>query len=93
MPFYVASAIGLVARKGWAWPLVLLSGCCEVLGFASYAEGSRHGIAVSAVLASQFAALAAVGAFLVFHERLARVQLAGVAAIVVGVGVLSLLQA
>lgn len=78
---------------GAAWPLVLLSGCCEVLGFASYAEGSRHGIAVSAVLASQFAALAAVGAFLLFHERLARVQLAGVAAIVVGVGVLSLLQA
>jgi drug/metabolite transporter (DMT)-like permease len=87
----------LAARQlrlpGSAWPLVLLSGCCEVLGFASYAEGSRHGIAVSAVLASQFAALTAVGAFVVFKERLARPQLAGVAAIAIGVSVLSALQA
>src|SRR5436309_1043606 len=66
---------------------------CEVAGFALFTVGSRHGIAVSAVLASQFAALAAVAAYFLFGERLARVQLAGVAAIVVGVGVLSALQA
>jgi multidrug transporter EmrE-like cation transporter len=55
--------------------------------------GSRHSIAVSAVLASQFAALAAVTAFVLFHERLTRVQLAGIAVIAVGVAVLSALQA
>ena len=50
-------------------------------------------MAVAAVLASQFAAISAVVAFALFGERLARVQVAGVAAIVAGVAVLSALQA
>jgi multidrug transporter EmrE-like cation transporter len=41
------------------------------------------------VLASQFAGLAAVVGWLVFRERLTRIQFAGVVAIVVGVSVLS----
>jgi drug/metabolite transporter (DMT)-like permease len=76
-----------------ALPLVLVAGVCEVLGFALFALGGRHGIAVSAVLASQFAAIAAVAAYFLFGERLARVQLAGVTLIVAGVGVLSALEA
>ena len=76
-----------------ALPLVVASGLCEVAGFASYAIGSRHGIAVAAVLASQFAALAAIAAYLLFHERLTRLQLAGVTGIAVGVAVVSALQA
>ncbi len=43
-----------------ALPLVLASGLFEVAGFALFVLGARHGIAVSAVLASQFAALSAV---------------------------------
>ena len=76
-----------------ALPFVLIAGLAEVVGFASFTLGARHGIAVSAVLASQFGAVAAVAAYVVFHERLARVQIAGVAAIAVGVAVLSALQA
>lgn len=76
-----------------ALPLVIASGLCEVAGFAAYAVGSRHGIAVAAVLGSQFAALGAVAAFFLFHERLTRVQLVGVTAIAVGVAVVSALQA
>jgi multidrug transporter EmrE-like cation transporter len=38
-------------------------------------------------------AIAALAAFVLFRERLARIQLAGVAAIVLGVGALSALQA
>ena len=76
-----------------ALPLVLVAGVCEVLGFALFALGARHGIAVSAVLASQFAAVAAVAAYFLFGERLARIQLAGVTLIVAGVGVLSALEA
>ena len=53
----------------------------------------HDGIAISAVLASQFGALAGVMAYLLFRERLARVQVAGVATIVVGVGILSALRA
>jgi drug/metabolite transporter (DMT)-like permease len=90
--------VPLVLRTGLrmtreALPLVLVAGVCEVLGFALFALGARHGIAVSAVLASQFAAVAAVAAYFLFGERLARVQLAGVTLIVAGVGMLSALEA
>jgi len=76
-----------------ALPLVVVSGLCEIAGFASYAVGSRHGIAVAAVLASQFAAVAAVAAYVLFHERLTRLQLSGVITIAVGVAALTALQA
>jgi drug/metabolite transporter (DMT)-like permease len=81
----------LLTRR--AVPLVLGSGVAEVVGFALFAVGARHGIAVAAVLASQFAAIAAVAAFLLFRERLAPPQIAGVAIIIVGVSVLAAIQA
>jgi drug/metabolite transporter (DMT)-like permease len=94
----VAVTLPLVAMRRLvvtraALPLVVVSGLCEVGGFASYALGSRHGIAVAAVLASQFAAVAAVAAYVLFHERLTRLQLAGVVAIAAGVAALTALQA
>jgi drug/metabolite transporter (DMT)-like permease len=73
--------------------LVLVAGVCEVLGFYSYTLGSRHGIAVAAVLSSQFATLAAIGGYVLFGERLSRVQTAGVVVVIAGVAVLSALQA
>jgi len=76
-----------------AVPFVVASGLCEVLGFLAYTAGAQHGIAIAAVLSSQFASIAAVVAYLVFGERLARPQVAGVAAIIAGVAALSLLQA
>jgi drug/metabolite transporter (DMT)-like permease len=88
-----ALARGRLALPRAAAPLVVVSGLCEVGGFASYAVGARHGIAVSAVLASQFAALAAVAAVLGFRERLRPVQVAGVATILVCVAVLTGLRA
>lgn len=90
VPLALSSGLRLTRR---AVPFVLAGGLCEVLGFASYAVGARHGIAVSAVLASQFAALAVVAAYLLFAERLDRLQIAGVAAIAAGVAALSALQA
>jgi drug/metabolite transporter (DMT)-like permease len=74
-------------------PFVVVAGLCEVIGFASYTAGAQHGIAIAAVLSSQFAAVAAVAAYFAFRERLARHQVAGVAAIIAGVAVLSVLQA
>jgi drug/metabolite transporter (DMT)-like permease len=74
-------------------PLVVTAGVAEVAGFALFAVGSRDGVAVAAVLASQFAAIAAVAAYFLFRERLTRLQVAGVATIVVGVAVLTALQA
>jgi len=81
----------LLTRR--AVPFVVASGLAEVAGFVSYAVGARHGIAIAAVLASQFAALAAVGAAVFFKERLTRVGVAGVVVIAVGVAVVSALQA
>jgi drug/metabolite transporter (DMT)-like permease len=94
----VAVALPLIATRKLritreALPFVVAGGLCEVAGFACYALGSRHGIAVAAVLASQFAAVAAVTAYFLFHERLTRLQLAGVIAIAVGVATLTALQA
>jgi drug/metabolite transporter (DMT)-like permease len=76
-----------------ALPLVVLSGLCEVAGFTSFTLGSRHGIAVSAVLASQFAAFAAIGAYVLFHERLRAIQIAGIVLIAVCVAALSAIRA
>lgn len=94
----LAVTVPLALRSGLrmtreALPLVLVAGVFEVLGFALFAFGARHGIAVSAVLSSQFAAIAAVAAYLLFGERLGRMQLIGVATIVAGVGILSGVQA
>jgi drug/metabolite transporter (DMT)-like permease len=83
---------GRLALTRPAVPLVVASGIAEVVGFTLFAIGARHGIAVSAVLASQFGAIAAGAAFVLFRERLSRVQLVGVVVIVAGVSVLSGLQ-
>lgn len=90
LPLAVAGRLRLTRR---ALPFVFVAGLAEVVGFASFALGARHGIAVSAVLASQFGAIAAVAAYVVFRERLGRLQIAGVAAIAAGVAILSALQA
>jgi uncharacterized membrane protein len=89
LPSLVARRIRIEAA---AVPFVIVSGVCEVAGFASYSLGSRHGIAVSAVLGSQFAALAAVAAFVLFRERLRVVQITGIVTIVVCVAVLSAIR-
>jgi drug/metabolite transporter (DMT)-like permease len=90
VPVALRSGLRMTRR---ALPLVAVSGVCEVAGFALFAFGARHGIAVAAVLSSQFAAIAAVGAYLLFRERLTRLQLAGVALVAAGVGALSGVQA
>ena len=90
----VLIAAPLAARRALllsspAAPLVAAAGVAEVLGFLAYAAGARDQIAIAAVLASQFAALAAVGAYLALGERLSRSQLAGLIVIAVGVAVLA----
>jgi drug/metabolite transporter (DMT)-like permease len=90
VPLLVTARLRLTRR---ALPLVVAGGIAEIVGFALFALGSRHGIAVAAVLAAQFGAIAAVAAFLLFRERLARIQIAGVVLIVAGISTLSVLQA
>ena len=74
-------------------PLVLAAGMCEVLGYAVYTVGARHGIAITAVLSCQFAGISALVGYVLFGERLARTQVAGVLVLLAGVSALSLLRA
>lgn len=90
VPLALTSRLHLTRR---ALPLVVASGLAEVVGFASYAFGARYGIAISAVLASQFAAIAALGGYVLFGERLTRLQLVGVVLTLVGVATLTALTA
>lgn len=70
-------------------PLVAGMGLAEVVGFMLFAIGAQYQVAVTSVLASQFAPIAAVMAYVLFKERLGRLQITGVAVIVVAVTVLS----
>jgi drug/metabolite transporter (DMT)-like permease len=73
-------------------PLVIGAGVAEVVGVAVFAWGARDAIGVASVLGAQFAAFSAVGAFVLFQERLRRIQVAGIVAILVGIGTLALLR-
>ena len=71
-------------------PLVVAMGFTEVFGFVCYAIGAQYQVGVTSVLASQFAPIAAVMAYVLFKERLGRLQIASVAVLVVAVTALSI---
>ena len=80
-------------RPGRVWWMVTFSALAELIGFAAFIGGSKNGVAIPAVLASQFAAVAAATSYVVFGERLGVRQRAGAVVIFVGVAALSLLRA
>jgi drug/metabolite transporter (DMT)-like permease len=61
----------------------------EVAGIAFLALGARHALAVTAVIASLFPALVSVVALFLFGERLTRLQVVGIAFILVSAGVVA----
>jgi drug/metabolite transporter (DMT)-like permease len=75
-----------------AMPAVVLTAIAEVAGVVVFALGARTSIAVTAVLASQFAVVSAVAALVLFREQLAPRQWVGVATTAVGVALLGALQ-
>ena len=78
-----------------ALPLVVVAGLLEVFGGAIYiiaASQGRDSVAIAAVLSSQFAAIAAVGGFFLFGERLQRLQLLGVVIVAVGTTALAAVE-
>jgi uncharacterized membrane protein len=76
-----------------ALPLVVTAGAIEVVGTALFVAAAQYGVATAVVIASQFAAIAAIAAFFLFGERLARVQVAGVGVIALGVAALAVMRA
>jgi uncharacterized membrane protein len=90
IPLALSSRLRLTRR---AAALVVVSGLAEVGGYFAFAFGARHGIAVTAVIGSQFAVLSAIAAYLLFGEKLGRLRIAGIVLTAVGVAALSALQA
>ena len=76
-----------------AVPFILIAGVMEVTGFTAFAIGARDSVAVSAVLVSQFATVSLVLSYLLFHERVTRLQLAGIVLVILGVTAVVGLQA
>jgi len=76
-----------------AAPLVIVIALAEMTGTAAYAFGAREGIAIAAVMSSQFGAIAAIASVALFGERLERHQVAGIGIIAAGVATLAALQA
>jgi drug/metabolite transporter (DMT)-like permease len=75
-----------IPRK--ALPFIALTGLAEVVGLMSFSVGAREDIAITSVLGSMFAPLAAIAAFVLFRERLAPRQIAGIVLVVVGIALL-----
>jgi drug/metabolite transporter (DMT)-like permease len=74
-------------------PVVLLMGVLEVVGVVGIAIGSTDVISITVVISSQFAAVAAVGAVILFGERIQRHQVMGIVLILAGVAAVALLRA
>jgi drug/metabolite transporter (DMT)-like permease len=81
--------VGRLRLTRQALPYVVATGVAELAGWGSYAFGARDSIAIAAVLSSLFAALATIGAYFLFHERLTRHQVIGIAVITLGVATLT----
>lgn len=95
----VAIVVGMVAwgirpvRPGRRVLVAAAAGVFEVAGILAFAIGAREEVGVTAVLASQFAVLVALGGYLFLGESLARRQVAGVAVTAVGVALVAALAA
>jgi uncharacterized membrane protein len=65
-----------------------VTGIVEVVGLLSFSVGAAQDIAITSVLGSMFAPLGVIAAFVLFRERLARRQIAGIVLVVIGIAVL-----
>jgi drug/metabolite transporter (DMT)-like permease len=81
---------GRMSRPGPGTGPVVATGLLEIAAFTSYVYASASsGVAVPAVLASQYAAVTAVLAVILFRERLKMRQTVGVMTILVGVALVT----
>jgi drug/metabolite transporter (DMT)-like permease len=91
--FVPLAVLGRLRLSRRAIPLVVVIGLGEVLGAGAYILGARESLAISAIISSQYGAVAALAAFVAFRERLSRLQIAGIVTMAIGVAVLSAVRA
>ncbi|MCF8527102.1 MAG: DMT family transporter [Candidatus Nanopelagicales bacterium] len=89
IPLIVIGQLKITRR---AAPMVTAMGVLEVVGFVLFAIGAQYQVGVTSVMASQFAPIAAILAYVVFREKLGRLQITGVAILVAGVTTLTLVS-
>jgi drug/metabolite transporter (DMT)-like permease len=87
------AATGRLKLERSVAPAVVVTGLAEVVGFLCIGIGTRTDIAITSVLASQFAAFAAIGAVVLFGERLSAIQKGGIATIAVGTALVAIFAA
>ncbi len=89
LPLAITRRLTLTRRT---LPMVVAMALAEVIGFTMFAIGAQYEVAITSVLASQFAPISAVLAFVLFKERLGRLQITGVVILVLGVTALSIVS-
>lgn len=88
-------ALGLCLRQAsmevppQAWSWIVAFGVLDAAGYTAYIIGARAELAIAAVAASQYAAVAAIGGVAALGERLSRLQTAGVILLVVAAAVIA----
>jgi len=84
---------GRLHGPGPALRLVVFCGLADTAALAGYLVGATRGsIAVTAVIASQYAAVSVLVGVAAMSERLTRTQLAGILAVLGGVGLVTAVQ-
>lgn len=76
-----------------AIPFALGMAALDLGGYTAFLAGVPASVAITSVLASQYAIVAVVGGFVVLGERLTRLQTSGIAITVAGVAALAVLRA
>lgn len=87
VPLAIAGRLRITRRTA---PWVMVMSITEVVGTASFAVGAAAHVGITSVLASQFAPIAAVMAYVLFREKLGRLQITGVSILVVAVTALAI---
>ena len=87
-------ALPLIAtrRFGTARPAIwfaMIAGLLESTGFLGFLWGAETSVGIAAVMATQYATVATLLSWVILRERLSRLQIAGVAVVVLGVAVLA----
>lgn len=89
----VALVLGGLRLPRRGVPFALGMAALDLGGYAAFLAGVPTSVAITSVLASQYAIVAVLGGFLSLGERLTRFQIAGVVLTVAGVAALAVLRA
>ena len=81
----------LPQRDAWKW--LAAFGLIDTLGYLVYVWAAREDSAIAPIAASQYAALAVLGAVLFLRESLSRVQVGGIVVLLTGIALIASTEA